>query len=360
MSGVVLLIESTDAYERGRQRGHALRPELITGIGIYLDLFTACGIPLAGVRAGAEAAVRATEAWSPALAAEMRGTADGAGVPLWQVAALNARTEILSGSAGAKPGECSTIVNAGARPVGAQTWDWHEELSGHWHLQRVRGTPREFVGLTEHGILSKIGINDAGVGVLLNILGHRLDRADGVPVHLVAARVLAEAATLADAIEILRTAPVSTSSAITVLSPAGAAIVELSPEGAAVITPTDGVLLHTNHFLDPRLGQGEKPGLYDPDSQLRLAVLTERAARAPLPAEALALVDYLVSQPGDAAALCCVPEPGAVLGNRWATLATITLDPQARTMTVSAGSPADVADTEVVRLTVPEAGSPTG
>ncbi|MET0956730.1 MAG: C45 family peptidase [Cryobacterium sp.] len=356
---VLLLVDSTDAHERGRQRGAAIRDELVTGIGIYLDLFTACGIPLAGVRAGADAAVRATEAWSPALVAEMRGTADGAGVPLWQVAALNARTEILSGAVGSKPGECSTIVNAAGRPVGAQTWDWHDELSGHWHLQRVRGTTREFVGLTEHGILSKIGMNDAGVGVLLNILGHRSDRADGVPVHLVGARVLAEAGTLAEAIEILRTAPVSTSSAITVLSPEGAAIVELSPVGAAVITPTDGVLLHTNHFLDSRLGQGEKPGLYDPDSQLRLAVLTERAAQAPLPGEAAALVDYLVSQPGDAAALCCVPEPGAVLGNRWATLATVTLDAAARTMTVSAGSPAEVAQNEVVRLTVGP-GSPGG
>jgi len=349
---LILTLSASDPYERGLERGRAIREVLADGIEIYLELFAASGIPVADVTAAADQALRATEAWSPALAAEMRGTADGAGVELWQVVALNARTEILSGARGAKPGECSTIVNAGSRAIGAQTWDWHDELSAYWHLQRISGTPRSFVGLTEHGILGKIGMNDAGIGVLFNILGHRSDRADGVPVHLVSARVLAEATTLDEAIEILSTAPVSTSSAITVLSQDGAVIVELSPVGARVIRPVDGVLLHTNHFLDPGLATGEKPGLYDPDSQLRLGMLTERVAGKPLPASAELLVDYLVSGPDDVAQLCCVPEPGATLGDRWATLATVTLDSTSRTMTVSAGSPAEVSTTSVTRLTV--------
>jgi len=347
----MITLDETDPYERGRERGLAIRDSLADGIVIYLELFAATGISRADVVAGAELAVRATEAWSPALAAEMRGTADGAGVPLWQVAALNARTEILSGARGAKPGECSTIVNASSRPVGAQTWDWHDELRGYWHLQRVTGTQRSFVGLTEHGILGKIGMNDAGIGVLFNILGHQSDRADGVPVHLVSARVLAEASTLDEAIAILSEAPVSTSSAITVLSPDGAVIVELSPVGAKVVRAVDGVLLHTNHFLNADLATGEKPGLYDPDSQLRLGMLEKRVAAKALPLAAEGLVDYLVSGPDDVAQLCCIPEPGATLGDRWATLATVTLDATSRTMTVSAGSPAEVTADSVIRLT---------
>lgn len=345
----MISIDSVDAVERGRQRGRALKDRLSDGIRIYLALFETCGIRPDQVRRGADATFAATEAWAPELAAEMRGTAEAADVPLWQIAALNARTEILSGSRGAKPGECSTIINASGRPVGAQTWDWHEELGDGWHLQRVRAE-REFVGLTEHGILSKVGVNDSGVGILLNILGHRADRADGVPVHLVGARVLTEARTLDEAVDILRTAPVSTSSAITVLSPDGAVIVELSPLGAAVITPTDGVLLHTNHFLDPQLSVDEKSGIYDPDSQLRLGVLTERVSKGTLPAEADALVPYLVSHPGDVAALCCVPDPAAVFGDRWATLATVTIDAGARTMTVTRGTPAEVSHRGAVVL----------
>ena len=337
----VIQIQSPDAFERGRQRGAAISETLTDGIRIYEQLFQAAGIEQSLARENAEQAIAATERWSTALTDEMRGTAEGAGVELWQIGALNARTEILSAAPGAKARECSTIVNATAQPVGAQTWDWHEELSHCWHLQEVRGTQQNFVGLTEHGILSKIGVNDAGIGIMLNILGHSNDKTGGVPVHLVGARVLAEASTFAEAIAILRTAPVSTSSAITVLSPDDAAIVELSPDGAAVLTPKDGVLLHTNHFLDPRLSAGEKPGAYDPDAQLRFDVLRARAARAPLPTTAVDLVPYLVSRPGDAAQLCCVPAPGSVLGDRWATLATVSIDAAARIMRVNAGSPAD-------------------
>lgn len=346
----IFRIDSADAFQRGLSRGLAIAETLKQGIEIYLRLFETSGVSLADVQKHGEQAVLATERWSRALADEMRGVAEGSDIPLWKIAALNARTEILSQSVGAKPGECSTIVNAGQNPVGAQTWDWHEELASFWHLQEVSGTPHRFVGLTEHGILSKIGINDAGIGIMLNILGHTADRPDGVPVHLVGARVLAEASTLLEAIEILRTAPVSTSSAITVVSPEGAAIVELNPEGAAVLEPVGGVLLHTNHFLDAKLSLGEKVGLYDPDTQLRYDVLTERAGLGSLPDAASALIPYLLSEPSDAAQLCCVPAVGAVFGDRWSTLATITLDATARAMTVSRGSPRDASSEKTIRL----------
>jgi isopenicillin-N N-acyltransferase-like protein len=117
-----------------------------------------------------------------------------------------------------------------------------------------------------------------------------------------------------------------------------------------VLRPVGGVLVHTNHFLDERLSAGEKPGLYDPDSQLRLGVLLERTALEPLPTSAAELVPYLLSDPDDAAQLCCIPPPGATLGDRWATLATVTMDAAARTMTVSAGSPAEVGTAETVAL----------
>ncbi|QYH34648.1 C45 family peptidase [Salinibacterium sp. M195] len=346
----IIRIDSADAFHRGLSRGVAIADTLQKGIAIYLELFEASKISRDDVQKYAEQAVIATESWSHSLAEELRGLAEGSEIPLWKIAAINARTEILSQAVGTKPGECSTIVNAGENPVGAQTWDWHDDLADCWHLHEVSGTPRTFVGLTEHGILGKIGINDAGVGIMLNILGHTADRTDGVPVHLVAARVLAEASTLLEAIEILRSAPVSTSSAITVVSPEGAVIVELSPDGAAVLLPTNGVLIHTNHFVDPKLSQGEKLGLYDPDTQARYDVLVDRAAAHPLPSAAIDLIPYLLSEPGDEAQLCCVPAIGAVFGDRWMTLATITLDATARAITVSRGSPRDASTAESTRM----------
>lgn len=352
----VIEIDSADPFQRGLQRAERLGDELRRGADLYFDLFETVGVPLNLVREGALASADAAEQWSEDLVTEMRGVADGSGIDFWRIAALNARTEVLSSALGAKPGECSTIVSAITTPLGVQTWDWHEELAPFWHLQRVSGTTHGYVGLTEHGILGKIGINNAGVGVMLNILGHRSDRAGGVPVHLVGARILADAANLAEAVDLLLAAPVSTSSAITVLAPEGAAIVELSPEGSRLIEPHDGVLLHTNHFIDPSLSAGEKKGLYDPDSQLRLAELQSRVTMRRVPSSteegaAALLIDYLVSEPGAEAQLCCVPDPGAVFGDRWATLATVRIDAARRSLSVSADSPRDVSDRETIVLT---------
>jgi isopenicillin-N N-acyltransferase-like protein len=148
---------------------------------------------------------------------------------------------------------------------------------------------------------------------------------------------------------------VSTSSAVTLLGPQGAVTVELSPHGAAVVHPTDGILLHTNHFLNPALARGEKPGLYDPDSQLRLRMLVERTRdRSTVSEDAVGLVPLLVSHPGDPADLCCVPVPGATLGDRWATLATVSLDVANRRLTVSAGSPVEAQSASRISLQAAE------
>ncbi len=48
--------------------------------------------------------------------------------------------------------------------------------------------------LTEYGIVGKLGVSRRGLGLLLNILHHEGDgRGIGVPVHVVARRVLDEA-----------------------------------------------------------------------------------------------------------------------------------------------------------------------
>lgn len=340
-AGLVRLDER-DPHRRGVQRGSSTRAEVTRCWSVYEQLFAAHGLDGPAVRDAALASLAAVADWAPDLAAEVSGTAAGAGLEEWQVAALNARTEVLALSTRARPGECSTIVRPGAPAYSAQTWDWHEELADSWHLQSVQTSERSYVGLTEHGILAKIGLNDAGVGVHLNVLGHRRDEPGGVPVHLVTAEVLGRATSLEHAVEILAAAPVRTSSAVTVVAPEGARTVELSPAGNAVLAPEGERLLHTNHFLAPELASGERSELYQPDSSLRLDLLTARVAAGFDPDGPLDLVPYLCTGPGDAAEICCSPAPDAKLGDRWATLATVLLHPADGTVLVAAGSPVQV------------------
>ncbi|WP_433414280.1 C45 family autoproteolytic acyltransferase/hydrolase [Microtetraspora malaysiensis] len=341
-----LRIEEADPRRRGRARGQRLGADIARGWRTYSELFevaaAARGVTL-DVPALALRSLAATRAWAPELADEVEGVAEGAGVPLWVAAALNARTEILAAAGTPRAGECSTVVRAGV--LGGQTWDWHEELADGWHLQSVRGDAVAFTGITEHGILAKIGLNEAGVGVLFNILGHADDGADGVPVHLVARKVLGGARSYAEAVGILTEAPVSASTVVTVVTADRAACVELSPAGAAVITSDltmpDGSawLVHTNHFADPALAAGEFRGRAEPETYDRARLLAGRIRHGWRLDDADDLAALLTAHPGDGAEICCHASADGRLGTRWASLATIAVEPRAGRLMVHDGGP---------------------
>ncbi|MFI6942603.1 C45 family autoproteolytic acyltransferase/hydrolase [Streptomyces sp. NPDC050418] len=343
-----IALDDPDPYARGVARGERLRDGIPAALDVYARLFALGGITWSGIREDAERALDAIGAFRPAARAEIAGIARGAGVDEWQIGALNARTEILARSTAVPPGECSTLVRRDAeggkaRTFGAQTWDWHVELSAHWHTLESRGARHTVAGLTEHGILAKIGINSAGLALHFNILGHIKDGIGGVPMHVLAAVVLAEAGSVAEAVELVRSAPLGSSGSFALFDAAGdAVLLDISPEGVHEIRPDErGMLLRTNHFLTPALTAGEKSWLYQPDSDERHAFLTGRLrSAAQLPSDADALTAFLVTEEGQPA-VTCLPDLSKPLGQRWASLATVTLDPATRTVSVLDGTPAD-------------------
>lgn len=61
----------------------------------------------------------------------------------------------------------------------------------------------------------------------------------------------------------------------------------------------------------------------------------------PLPDTWEALARCLVTGPGEPP-VTCLPDPAEALGRRWASLATVALDPATRTAAVLDGTPADL------------------
>ncbi|MFI1379431.1 C45 family autoproteolytic acyltransferase/hydolase [Embleya sp. NPDC020886] len=342
-------VADTDPRNRGIARGQALRAGIHGAIEIYDRLFALGGIGATRVRDDAERALDAIDAFRPGVRAEIEGVAHGAHVPPWRVAALNARTEILARSTTVPPGECTTLVrrlgsadSPAARTFGIQTWDWHVELADHWHTFASRGGRHHVVGLTEHGILAKIGINSAGLALHFNILGHVRDGVGGIPMHVLAAIVLEEAADVAEAREIVRSAPIASSGSFALFDPDRAVLLDLSPAGVFPIEPDDGVLLRTNHFLTPIPAANEKTWLYQPDSIERHDFVRARLTRQGAPNTPDELVGHLITGAGEPP-VTCVPDPDMPLGQRWATLATVVLEPAGRTARVLDGTPADAA-----------------
>ncbi|MFJ8431381.1 C45 family autoproteolytic acyltransferase/hydrolase [Kitasatospora sp. NPDC094019] len=373
-------VDAADPYARGTARGGQLRAHLPAALDVYDRLFALGGITPARVRDDAERALDAVGEFRPGARAEIEGIADGAGLDVWRLAALNARTEILAGSATVPPGECTTLVRRATsvtstastasvtstastdstaviatdtrgiavtptvpRTFGVQTWDWHVELSAHWHTLESRGGRHTVVGLTEDGILGKIGINSAGLALHFNILGHARDGIGGVPVHVLAAVVLAEAGSVAEAVDLVRGAPLGSSGSFALFDGTDATLLDLSPVGVFPVDPDErGLLVRTNHFLTPVPAAGEKTWLYQPDSGERHDFVRARLARLQSPpATADALARCLVTGPGEPP-VTCLPDPAEPLGRRWASLATVALDPAARTAAILDGTPADL------------------
>ncbi|MBN6052336.1 peptidase C45 [Nonomuraea sp. RK-328] len=340
-----------DPAGRGRELGTHWGDAVRANHDGYARLFEASGAGPGVVRELAERALAATAAWAPALAEEIGGIAAGCGLAPWQVAAVNARTEILAAMRARGEGECSTavVLDAGRPPRTVQTWDWHDHLRDApllWAFET--GDGRRVRTFTEAGVLAKIGVNGAGLGVHFNILRHRSDHADiGVPVHLVARRILDEAATLDEATEIARSARTSASTVVTVVTLEGVRALEICPAGVGVVEAgvngIDGVLLHTNHFLDPELARGEDLGTERPGTYARLRHLEERAgelADPDLTARAGAMTSHAPVAP-----VCAHPDPELSFDQRWETLAVISLDVAAGAMRVHRGRLCQVAGT---------------
>jgi len=329
--------------DRGREFGETWREKIAATVEGYRDLFgkiSSDDLHLLGVQALAR-----ISDWAPELGEEIRGFAEGAAVPAPSIAAVNARTEILA-VLGHRAAECSAIValgDSGAEPVAMQNWDWYAGFADQWFVWEIPHLDgRRTVTLTEFGVVGKIGVNSRGVGCLFNILHHQSDGASiGVPVHVVARRLIDEAGSVSAGLKLIGTAQVSASTAITVIGGlrAGKSAIsaELWPNGPYFLLPDpDGLLLHTNHFLSPHAASGDTEPVNEPDTLVRLEVLRRHLSgrgKTLTPPEAL---DVLRDHTGY---LCCHPEPGQPLQYEFQTLASVRLDFAASDLDVISGPP---------------------
>ena len=107
------------------------------------------------------------------------------------------------------------------------------------------------------------------------------------------------------------------------------------------MTPDDrGVLVHTNHFVEHPGRDGDTAVREAPGPILRLDLARRRmAAMRPGEVTPAAVLAAMASHRGGASAMCCHPEPGAALGDRWTTLATVVAEPALRELRVHRGGP---------------------
>jgi isopenicillin-N N-acyltransferase-like protein len=325
----------TDPYERGFEFATVHAQQVTETVAAYQQLFDAAAGQATDMNLWGTLAFDTITEHSPKLGREIAGIADGAGLPVTSIAAINARTEVLA-ALGAAAHECSTVValRDGRAPVSVQAWDWYAGLADLWLVWEI---PHPDGGhtttVTEYGIVGKIGVNDRGLGIHFNILHHALDGCDsakiGVPVHVLARSILDEARDLNEAMLRAAQADVTASTSLTMVAVSGtesaAVSVELNPAGVGYALPdAGGLLVHTNHFLSTPAHLQDTELRNGPDTVIRYDMLRRRlAGRDVTTADTLAaLSSHLMSGGGT----CCHVDPTLPSAAQFQTLATVVLD----------------------------------
>lgn len=333
-------------YERGAEFGEHHRAEVARTVAAYRRLFQTLATDRFDVDLWAQRAWRLICGVAPAASQEIRGIADGAGVPVAEIAALNARTELLAIANPTGADECSTVVSlpTDRPPVAVQTWDWYDAMADdwlHWTIPHPDGSVVETV--TEYGVLGKIGVNSHGVGVLLNILHHENDGTGqlGYPVHLLSRHILDTAHDLDEAVAAARSVTTSASTSLTVVE--GHAVrgrtvsIELFPGGPGLLEPEGDLLVRTNHFVSEAGSAGCLAGTIGPGSEIRRSTLLKAFDDHP-PGSADEVVEAMRDH-ADVGGVCAHPDRDVERVLQHATLATVAIDTAGHTLQVSPGGP---------------------
>lgn len=363
------------ARERGRIHGASAKQRVALSVATYARLFAFCGIDWRDAqRRGADFRA-AIDALGGGLLEEIEGIAEGSGRQVDEIMALNARTEILpptypgephprwreldaANRAGGVPdwGECTAIaVPRSASATGgtllAQNWDWLGAQRGALVVLRVRQPDAPAcITLTEAGMLAKIGLNEHGFGLCLNILRSSTDgERTATPVHpllraLLACRNVDEAIGMARALSFG-----ASSNALCADTTGDAANLEFSPSGLQVVRGEGGALCHTNHFLS---AAGESDLGVPATSLSSIPRLTRARAlvenRGRIGVEELKRI--LRDESEGLLSICRHPDPSLPAEARIESVASVVMELATRRMHVAPDVPSLV-DYETVALT---------
>jgi len=265
-----IVLNQADPKQRGQAYGEAARSRIENILAVYREIFQR----ITGetwqetVVRGAPFILKA-RAFAPDLVDEIQGIAEGADRTFEDIFLLNARSEILFNPQVLSQ-ECTTLaalpeVTKNGDMLLAQNWDWYDAVKDCQVILKIgrRGNQPALVTFTEAGQLAKIGMNTAGIGLVVNNLTSDQPRT-GVPWIFLTRRIL-ESSHLAQALGMVLNTGRAHSINFLIGYAAGEAVnLETSPVEAHVTWPENGICVHTNHYLEAGRNFRDLKPLRDP------------------------------------------------------------------------------------------------
>lgn len=258
---------SGSPYERGLQYGKAVPDRIKRSISLYAGTLDGLGLEPAhkDKLIGAFADIVAN--FGAHYLEEMKGIAEGAGVPLADIILVNARTEIVAQARREKnvkeaeddavDGCTGAIIlparSASGRLIHGQNWDWRAECAETAIVLKIaREDGPDILTFVEAGGLARCGLNAAGIAITANYIESDRDyKKTGVPLVLIRRKVL-EQKHFAMALRTVAATPKTCSNNMMVSSAEGYAVdFECAPDEVFPLYPQDGLLVHANHWVSP-------------------------------------------------------------------------------------------------------------
>lgn len=349
--------------ERGLQHGRAVPERVAGGVALYRAQLGRRGLDDATIRQLAQSMLPLIEGYDASYLEEMRGIAEGAGVPLEDIVMINCRTEMLFGyadmkrsgapapssaeSASSEDGDCTGLVvlparSASGRLMHAHNWDWRQECVDTGIVLRIRNANGpDMLTFTEAGALARHGFNSNGVSLTGNSLTCNEDfqKGAGVPLVLLRRRVL-EAANLAQAMKTIWASKRYCANNMILAQATGndgsGISLETSPGEIFWTLPENDLLVHANHWMSPAaVLKLSDPGLPQrPDSIYRQHRVENALRRAGERIDWSDIKAALADEFGKPDGVLRTPKP-ADFSSISATVATTLMDAAARVMWVA-------------------------
>ncbi len=359
MADLPLLELGADPYQRGLQHGQTMAGAIRDNLETYLRRFEAGGVSREAAQAEGVKWVEVIASHSPEYAEEMRGLAEGSGLPLSDIAMLNARYEIIYSVFG---GEAEAVAGRGAEPDGCtsfgalpeatasghtligQNWDWLSGIKGRTLILRVRRPEKpDFVGFTEAGIVGcKMGVNEAGIGLVVNGL---VSDEDGRTPYLKAfhlrCREVLDAWTMDKALlPLIESDRVGSANVMLGHGDGEVIDIEASPRDANYLYPQDGLITHANHFVHPK-SVASRFERITPSTLYRAARLDRLLRRHLGRLEAAHFEDALRDHFSRPASICRHEDPTQPEAKRGCSVTSAIIDLSARTLYATDGPPCE-------------------
>jgi isopenicillin-N N-acyltransferase-like protein len=277
------LIEVSGTHrEMGRQIGEAAREQVqhsVANAHILIDAaYNTLELTWQGAQNQSRKYLPFAEERYPQYVEEMRGIAEGSNVEFNDIVTLNAMEAVTTDALHLT--RCTSMAvnderTADGHVLAAHTEDWIPEDENDVFVISARPEKEPpFLAMTYGGLLPNVGFNAYGIAQLINSV-YPSDSRVGIP-RLVVARAVLSSRRISGAIG---RAVVQHRAAgynhLLVHESGEIYSIEASARKFEILYAHDGTMVHTNHYLEPRMQQVEK----DPEELISSRVRYFRASR---------------------------------------------------------------------------------